>query len=440
MIQLRLPILGLAASVLVGLPSMSQAQMSCSALVETAGRSTTFDTFKTDIYNEFGIELTDQQMATLDHLTYGDGPIHPKSQAEFDEIIDTLYYLNKTQAKRASEVLAKKVSISQATALRLARALGRNEQGRNPNLLAFSTNYTARQIHRKDRILQLAGFNLHERFALMSAKLVSEVITDHSAENLFSDQPTAALPLSHATTEATITRMEKDATPTSSDVKPRGLSKQGMDKIFKIMDNPFFTYLRSPVFDPKFEIGYCFGRATITHIMALMMGVKREDIRKVYVVGEMDNGTFWRYHVATAIRNRDGGWWVADPIYPGMTLREWFNEMKTFNANGDLRLYVTEPSRFGPSTNRRYTREELFSVQYNNYFVETMKYFKTKFRKDYPDLKDPVLTKEPAVTKAGAVTPDAVNAEPRKRTIWDGFFGFLDKLFNINSAGSGGNP
>lgn len=132
---------------------------------------------------------------------------------------------------------------------------------------------------------------------------------------------------------------------------------------------------------PGVEIGFCFGRATFVHLALLKMGLYRDSIVKLWAVGTMETpGVTWDFHVATAAYVKDRGWMVLDSNYSEpMTVNAWFNEMREQNerADGKLRLYVSEPNRFGVDTGK-YSRVQLGldlnreTDWYQHYFVDMM--------------------------------------------------------------------
>lgn len=129
------------------------------------------------------------------------------------------------------------------------------------------------------------------------------------------------------------------------------------------------------------EVGYCFGRATFVHLQALRLGYKKEQIRKLWVVGPMEaDKVNWRYHVATAIRNTTGEWWVIDnSVGVPMTPRQWFREQMQMSTDQKLDFFVSQPEKFGPYAGK-YSRLELgLDVSrktdfYRGYFSDLMKH------------------------------------------------------------------
>lgn len=144
-------------------------------------------------------------------------------------------------------------------------------------------------------------------------------------------------------------------------------------------------------YDPKGNIGFCFGRALFLHLELLRRGVAKESIKKVFAVGEMlevdpsGKSITWQFHVATAVLGKDGKWWVVDPSYGLMELREWYRFMKAMAVNNRMSLFSTPLSKIGPSAWEYNIWEGgLFDKSYRKYFKDLFESFKrTRVVKDY---------------------------------------------------------
>ena len=68
------------------------------------------------------------------------------------------------------------------------------------------------------------------------------------------------------------------------------------------------------------EIGYCFGRAMATHLIARKLGLAETSMKKIFAAGDMANGQIrWRFHMATMVKGtEDGLFYVIDPIMPSI--------------------------------------------------------------------------------------------------------------------------
>ena len=112
----------------------------------------------------------------------------------------------------------------------------------------------------------------------------------------------------------------------------------------------------------------------------------KDSIFKAFVIGPMQTGTMrWQFHVATIVSADDGGFFVLDPIYGGAVLKldEWFSRSQAVSVDQKVRLYVTEPKKFGASADE-YEPEEL--VGYNNYFTDLLE-ISRKAAQDAADLR-----------------------------------------------------
>jgi hypothetical protein len=333
------------------------------------------------IHREFDILMSEEKLSRLDQLVNGTDRITKKNQMEFIEAVSELDWINPAQRKEASVLLGRKITFDQAIGLKMARALGRTEPGRNTDLPGFSGNYTGDQIRRKDRILELAGFSIPERFELMADKLVEDILSNYSAQNLFRDPPPASAAQAEAMNAEVFRALNYEAAAVSPGPRKNALSKSEAQQIYDYVNGfPLFQELRTNrKYDPDGKTGFCFGRAFIADIESRRFGLAKGSIKKAWAVGEITTHIQWRFHVTLIVKAEDGGWWAIDPFHEGpLKLEEWFARMKKFNAAGDLRLHITESARLGPSNSQRYTKEELASAVYNDYFTTLLNYFHEK--------------------------------------------------------------
>jgi hypothetical protein len=155
-----------------------------------------------------------------------------------------------------------------------------------------------------------------------------------------------------------------------------GLSRAEIKNLYKeLAEHPVASCKKLPKYDPKGNIGFCFGRAVTAHILALQKGMAKEGIRKIWAVGTMqaDNIT-WGHHVATMVRGADKKWWVLDPEYgKAMDLDTWMKNVKEMDVDGKLLFLSSDAKRFGPYGADTYSSEEFSSDFYNQYFEDLMK-------------------------------------------------------------------
>lgn len=134
------------------------------------------------------------------------------------------------------------------------------------------------------------------------------------------------------------------------------------------------------------QIGYCFGRAAYAHLALLEMGIDRGSIRKIWAVGSMKSPSVtWQFHVSTIVRGSDGKWYAVDNYFGGRALEieKWFDGLRPMNRAGDLRVYITDPSKFSVSLGTydqvqlglRLSKEQDW---YKGYFQDMLNWFRTR--------------------------------------------------------------
>lgn len=125
-------------------------------------------------------------------------------------------------------------------------------------------------------------------------------------------------------------------------------------------------------FEDGSQIGFCFGRALVIHHMLLKAGVKQEDMRKVFAVGElMFSNQMWNFHVAVMLRDAGGAWMVVDPLQQSpMPLSEWSAAVSSYDIKNPfprVRYYIADVRKFVPGGGI-YNREALAHVSLSAYF------------------------------------------------------------------------
>jgi hypothetical protein len=119
-------------------------------------------------------------------------------------------------------------------------------------------------------------------------------------------------------------------------------------------------------YDPKGTVGFCFGRATIAHMEALIRGLNPDSIRKVWIAGDMDK---WGHHVATMVKSKDG-WYVIDTNLGRLvTIEEWIDYYKPYKKKGakEIMVFISRADRFGPYDSQNYNGVNLFNTTTTNY-------------------------------------------------------------------------
>lgn len=143
-------------------------------------------------------------------------------------------------------------------------------------------------------------------------------------------------------------------------------------------------------YDTKGTIGFCFGRATITHMEAIVRNIHPDLVKKVWIAGDMG---VWGHHVATMIYT-EKGWKVLDTnIGHAVDLDFWieyYMPQKQKNAK-EIMVFITQAGRFGPYDNRPYNPIDLFNTKSED-FNKAADYFNGYFH-DYFDSLDNVRSK-----------------------------------------------
>ncbi len=167
------------------------------------------------------------------------------------------------------------------------------------------------------------------------------------------------------------------------------VSKAEADVIYKAMRDAKVN-INHDCYDPKGTIGFCFGRATIAHMEALIREVHPDAIRKVWIAGDMGK---WGHHVATIIKAENG--WLALDTNMGrvITLDEWFiivHREKVKDAN-EIMNFVTQAGRFSPYNNMSYNSFDLFNTDRLE-FNKAQDFYRGYFHDYFEDL-DKVVPK-----------------------------------------------
>ncbi|MFM6929667.1 MAG: hypothetical protein ACKOX6_14460 [Bdellovibrio sp.] len=385
----------LAFGTFVAFTSSAFAAEKCEYLFSD-GPTAYYETSHKFIGNEFNLLLNEPSMALFDRVVNKQSELNLADQKAFFDLLHDLGIQDKHQTRQAEALLSRKLSLEEATALRVARGLGRTEKGLREDLLAYSGNYTKDQLARKDRVLELAGFSLEDRMALQGNKLVDDILTRYTADNLIwdnvSEKPAQAVAMNRE-----VLKQMKDL----AEAKPQGTRKANLDAkeakalYEEVTRHPVARLLNVKKYDPNSQMGFCFGRAMTAHLEALSRGVAKESIRKVYVVGAMKalvGDIVWQFHVATAVKSSDGGWWVIDPFFgKAVKLEQWYDRMYSHDTKGTLRLYVTDSNRLGATSGGGYRKGHLMMDFYNGYFKDLFKYYSLKAKNEVP--KKPIYMK-----------------------------------------------
>lgn len=143
------------------------------------------------------------------------------------------------------------------------------------------------------------------------------------------------------------------------------VSKEQATTLYNDMTSTPCVRNDGPYQRPGVALGYCFGRAIVSHFHALRRGVHPQSMKKIWVVGDMGH---WGHHVAYMVRGDQGKWFVVDNVTGLVSHDKWMNSLKNYQrGNKEVMFFVTEASRFGPDSNRAYTTADLFNVQGRNW-------------------------------------------------------------------------
>lgn len=224
--------------------------------------------------------------------------------------------------------------------------------------------------------------------------------------------------------------------PSRTAGKASSINVADAQQILKVIsDHPVTGHMAYQRYNrPNENVGFCFGRAAFTHLLLLKMGLSRDSIVKVWAVGPMRTpGVTWDFHVATAAYVQGKGWLVLDTNYDApMKLETWFGKMQEQNRQMDrkLRLYVTEPNKFGLELGK-YDRIQMGldlnreNDWYQHYFVDMMNDLSSRSLADYglqrlPTDSAPRSTGENSVQNSGGNSSSVPNSA--RRPFWERWF------------------
>lgn len=176
--------------------------------------------------------------------------------------------------------------------------------------------------------------------------------------------------------------------------KKNSVTKEEAGVIYKAMQESR-VHKNHDCYDTKGTIGFCFGRATIAHMEAIVRNVHPDAIRKIWIAGDMEK---WGHHVATMVKS-DNGWLVLDTnVGRAITTDEWIAMYMPFKAKGasEIMVFVTQAGRFGPYGTASYNAVDLFNTNSLN-FNKAQDYYRGYFHDYFEDLDN--VTNKPPVFK-----------------------------------------
>lgn len=106
-------------------------------------------------------------------------------------------------------------------------------------------------------------------------------------------------------------------------------------------------------YDPEGIMGFCYGRAMASHLIACRMGLDPGSIRKIFMVGVLNYccGKEWRFHVSTIVKGDDGSWYAIDPTRRLKldTMEGWVGTIRnSWDLGKKAQLYLTSTSAITP--------------------------------------------------------------------------------------------
>jgi hypothetical protein len=132
------------------------------------------------------------------------------------------------------------------------------------------------------------------------------------------------------------------------------------DILHRVESHPVTGSKRDTAYDNQLQIGFCFGRALLTHYYLRKAGVSQKDIMKVFALGDFKMaGQFWHFHVAVVV-NDNGQLTVIDPLYGDpATIQDWMANVQSLEIKHPFsraRFYLTDPRKFMPTSGNYDTR------------------------------------------------------------------------------------
>jgi hypothetical protein len=137
-------------------------------------------------------------------------------------------------------------------------------------------------------------------------------------------------------------------------------------------------------YDPQNKVGFCFGRATIAHMEALVRGMDPNSIKKIWIAGDMKE---WGHHVATLIKI-ENSWMVVDTnLNKVVSVEEWIKFYKPMKAPKakDIMVFITRADRFGPYDSSSYSGVNLFNSTTDD-FKKDADFYRGYFHDYFEDL------------------------------------------------------
>ena len=123
--------------------------------------------------------------------------------------------------------------------------------------------------------------------------------------------------------------------------------------------------------------GFCYARATVAHMLGTMAGVPQENMKKIWIVGDLlgDEGNRWDYHVALAIKTQNS-FMVLDTNYGLKDISSFYHQFIESDKKLPM-IYISQPTRIAQFATDSYSKKYLFPAQYDSHFHHG--YFESAF-------------------------------------------------------------
>lgn len=145
------------------------------------------------------------------------------------------------------------------------------------------------------------------------------------------------------------------------------------------------------IYDPDYNIGFCFGRAEYVYRRALQMGASPDSVVKIFVFGPLNSlvpEIKWNFHVATMIYTKEAGWVAIDTglfLPHAVRIADWVFHVNKYIAQKNW-LLRPRALDFVPSTPERIFPDEQTRTNVSLYRDHEIQKFrnweKVKYSKD----------------------------------------------------------
>ena len=179
----------------------------------------------------------------------------------------------------------------------------------------------------------------------------------------------------------------QNAVPPLTKNRAHAISYKALSRVLKILKGEkYFANQAEANYEREVcNIGYCFGRASFIHFILLKMGLQKESVRKIWLLGKhqlLGQEFEWDNHVATVVYTKEKGWVVVDSMYEKpQRLQDWAASQLSHSTDERARIYITTADKFSVDLGRydrvnlglTLSREEDW---YQHYFVDQLKFIR----------------------------------------------------------------